>query len=324
MSRVYLPLLLVVSVAWAGCAQSAAEQKAMAPPDSIVEAQPENLADAGTIVGNVVDDSIAPIASAQVGIVELALMATTDSAGNFEFRNVPSGAYTLNAIALGYESAIKRVEVTAGQNVATTMTLIPIAVLEPYYETLGPMVGYFECRLAQPPVGAAGTTVRGGSTGPCAPVSSGLEDLPSSMDFDIHNDTVAFVGEMKWTQGSFATSQRLRMSFSYTDRSSGHWWCTATSESPIQWKYTISEGGEGLCHAEEYCGIVNSKVPDGEKDEASIPNTDLKMLAYTNTPFACPDQGIYYELALQQRFEMAVTLFQSMMPPEGFSGFVDS
>ncbi len=323
MARILLLVALVVCTVFAGCAKGEAAPSAEAA-SSIAEAAFDG---GGSIVGNVVDDSIAPIRGAHVAILELTLSVVADDAGRFEFRNLAAGSYNLNAIALGYNSAVKRVEVLADQEILTTLTLSPIPIKEPFYQVLGPIVGYFGCRYAYPGVNTTATPPKlsGGTTGPCPVGPPSEEDLPTNMEFDVYNETVALVGEMSWTQGSFATSQRLRMSFSYTERTSGHWWCTSTSVSPIQWVYTMTDG-VGTCHAEQYCGYVNQKVPadDREDNDAELPHTGLTMLAYTNTPFTCADQGNYYELALQQRFEMVVTMFQSMAVPGAFSGFADS
>ena len=63
--------------------------------------QPPNST--GEIYGTVYQrDSVQPVASAQVRIVETNQRITTDPNGEFRFRNLPAGKYTLTASASGY------------------------------------------------------------------------------------------------------------------------------------------------------------------------------------------------------------------------------
>ena len=60
----------------------------------------------GEIFGTVFQEGLKqPVASAIIRIVETGARITTDSAGEFRFRNLPPGEYTLAATASGYLSA---------------------------------------------------------------------------------------------------------------------------------------------------------------------------------------------------------------------------
>jgi hypothetical protein len=310
--------LVIASVWFAGCAGSTAQAPAASQPSSVVEATGAPIGEGGTITGTVVDDALSPIAGAQVAILELALAATTDVGGAFQFRNVPAGSYNLVAAALGYESFAKRVEVVALGEVVLTVTLIQIEVFEPFIEVIGPIPGYFECRVARP--GVPG--VLGGSTGSCHSAISANDK--SSQNFTMYPHTEGFVGEMRWNQGSFATSQRLRMSFSYEGRPGTHWWCTSTSTTPIKWEYAINADGEGSCLTPPYCGIASTQMP--ASTDYPVPKVGDTLLTYTNTPFTCQETDNFnaFELAFQQRFEMIITMFQGQPIPPGYSAFDDA
>ena len=80
------------------------------PYTTAIGQQPEPST--GEIFGTVFQEGLKqPVASAIIRIVETGARITTDSAGEFRFRNLPPGEYTLAATASGYLSA-NRVAVT--------------------------------------------------------------------------------------------------------------------------------------------------------------------------------------------------------------------
>jgi len=80
----------------------------------------------GTITG-VVSDAIsgAPIAGANVTVVELNLTAVTDENGVYEV-SVPPGTYTLTTVATGYQPATETVSVDEGKVVVVNFYLYPL------------------------------------------------------------------------------------------------------------------------------------------------------------------------------------------------------
>lgn len=132
------------------------------------------------------------------------------------------------------------------------------------------------------------------------------------------DDTQAFVGEIRWTPGTYATSKNLRMSFSYVGRTSSHWFCTGTSQSPVKWNYDMEEA----CVTPVYCGISNAQLPSNEPKK---PNSTLTLLSYVNTPFGCTQANNFQpvELSLQQRFQAIISLFHNYAAPAEYTAFPD-
>lgn len=307
-------LALTATLVLAGCAGGGGAPKST---DAVIIATDEPVPDAATLTVTVVDDAYNPLAGAEVGIIELKLSGSTDEAGQLTFTNLVPGTYQIAAQKLGFEEAGRRVELPPNGEVSQTLTLVPMAPEgQAFFERKGPFDGYFDCRL--------GIATQ---TGACVPVAAANANDKSNFRIPMYNDTSFFVGEMKWGQGSYATSQQLRLSFSYEGRPGTHWFCTATSGSPLKWVYSMEDG----CLAPAYCGIASSQDTGGSYPEK--PTTKLKLIVYVNTPFSCPNAGAPTpntnnlhpaELALQQKFTIYVTLFQNMQPPEGYTAFSDA
>lgn len=192
-------------------------------------------------------------------------------------------------------------------------------------EVIGPEAWYFECRLGTPVL-----------TGPCGAVS--LPNDKANMRFNATEDVMDWVGEMRWNQGSFATSKALRLSFSHTGRETTHWFCTGTSESPVRWHYTISALGdledeanvaqerENGCQTEPYCGIASSQISDDQPQHPFDIEDDQQLQMYTNTPFGCAtgsDPTHAVEASLQQRMEAILTMFHNQPMPANYTAFED-
>ncbi len=285
-------------VALAGCAKG---EKTDAPvlTETILE-------DAGIIEGTVVDDSLALIPNAQVAVLDQGVQSTTDEAGFFRLTNLAPGDYQIAAAALGFSSAAKAVSVVAGEATAVQFVLAPIAIVEEYAEVLGPLAGYFGCRVGTP-----------ASRGPCLPHATVngavFSNEASSFDLPFANETAAYVGEMRWSQGSFATSQQLVLSFSYQGRSSFHWFCSNTSASPLQWVYLM----DGGCQVER-----GDAAQDGNDGEPEEPNSEIELISYANSPFGSTQSP--FHVATEQRFEVVYTIFYGAEPVLPYSAFPDT
>lgn len=92
----------------AGCAKSSDVQE-------IVEDRPDVAADKGAIAGLLIDDRYRPIPDALVVLTPGGLTTTTDSAGQFDFRDLEAGVYVIQVAAEGHEAAPKNVDVVLGQ-----------------------------------------------------------------------------------------------------------------------------------------------------------------------------------------------------------------
>ena len=315
-------LSVLLATVLAGCASSEGSSDPLAT-------SVEPLPDAGTLSGSVTDDALVPIVGAQVALLETSIATTTDETGFFQISNLAPGDYNLAVAALGFDSIAQFVTVEPNAEVPVSVILQPIAVEDPYVEVIGPETWYFECRLGTPVL-----------TGPCGAVS--LPNDKASLAFNATEDVQDWVGEMRWAPGSFATSKALRLSFSYTDRTSSHWFCTATSESPVSFHYDVTilgdlednayvkEHREEGCVTEPYCGIASSQLNDDEPwhpfdlDREGV-DEDAQLLIYTNTPFGCaqPDPTHAVELSLQQRLETMLTMFHGQHKPADYTAFPD-
>lgn len=304
-ARGTLAALAVVSMALAGCTSGSSSSGAgPSKPASIVEATDAEVPDAGSIAGSVVDDSLSPIEGAQVALLDTQVQAATDESGAFGFKNLAPGPYKIAAGALGFDSQAKTIDVKPNEAVTVQFMLTKIEIKEWYPEILGPESWFFDCRVGTPVL-----------TGPCG--VSGPNDK-ASKTFKMTEDVEAFSGEQKWQQGTFATSKQLRQSFSYQGRPSTHWYCTATSPSPVSWHYNMEEG----CVTPPYCGTGSSQGTSGDHAK---PNTKETLLIYTNTPFGCvSDPTHVVELSIQQKLEAGVTLFHNGPKPELWSIFLDT
>src|SRR5687768_11346468 len=122
----FLATAILLTFGLAGCVGGTpASAPSVAPEVAFDEAT-------GGIEGLVHDDSLSPIANAQVALAETGLFAVTDETGQFTLSNVPPGEHQLFAVALGYESVGKRVTVEAGQVTAVDLALVILPINEPW------------------------------------------------------------------------------------------------------------------------------------------------------------------------------------------------
>ncbi|HET6398294.1 MAG TPA: carboxypeptidase-like regulatory domain-containing protein [Candidatus Thermoplasmatota archaeon] len=94
-----------------------------------------------TVRGHVLDQTVAPIAGADVRVVGLELTTRTDTQGAFEFRKVPAGILTVQAYAPGYLPA----NATGPADGPFRITLQPGAPAA--YQLTYAFDGYIECAL---------------------------------------------------------------------------------------------------------------------------------------------------------------------------------
>ena len=317
MQRLAVPaFLLTLALVLSGCAgTSATTNTDPQQPGSDVVAQGEQLPDAASLSGLVLDESQLPIPNAIVGILELALQASTDAGGAFRFTNLAPGSYVVSAAALGFNSASKRLtlEPNAELNQVFTLTIIPIDV--PYHEINGPYDGYFTCKLGTPSQSAA--------CGSVLLISFRVDDLLYSGDraFQWYNMTSdnyrTVIGELEWTQGTAATSTKLRTSFSH-ERFGSHWFCAAEGVGPLQFRFekqtrdetpvcdTGNQGGQEEPVEPEFGKplVTGFRVPFGYGPSASNPT------AYS------PPQDSPVFVAFQQRVTSYVSIFYGETPPD--------
>jgi hypothetical protein len=133
------PLIVLVAIvlAFSGCAGAAAKAAPSAAPTTHEKIVSEAGPSSGTVDGAVVDDETKPIAGVQVVLVEIAdASVSTDAAGHFTFKQVPTGTYKIVAQRLGYESVAKRITVAVGNATTVTIVLRAIAVSDAYVQVI--------------------------------------------------------------------------------------------------------------------------------------------------------------------------------------------
>lgn len=259
----------------------------------------------GGIEGTVYNSEALPVADAQLSLQPGDRATSTAQDGSFSFSSVPPGKYTLFVAKLGYEAAARAVTVNARDTVAVRFQLAEIPVKEPRIEILGPFKGYMTCRM--------GTPV---SSGFC-----GFPIVPNSVSEQIWtNDKLYFlfrltgedwqnvVFEARWKPSTIATNPNMMQVFSYTNRTSTHWFADSGAKpSPINFVYVHGERGPG------------GQLPSGQPTE---PNLNLTLRAWLTTPFGSTTRPV--EVAYDLRFDMMVSIFYSSDAPGGFTALPDS
>src|SRR5687767_5815980 len=131
---------VVVLFVVAGCVQASGDEDAMSstgPAGPIGPTDVDPNSEFGVLQGTVVDEENAPIVGALVAIEGAGTQTSTNDLGLFVFRDLAPGKYTILVGALGYESAGRVVDVTAGQLTSAEFVMRDIDVEdEVFYEVL--------------------------------------------------------------------------------------------------------------------------------------------------------------------------------------------
>lgn len=128
-------VLFLILAALAGCTGGKASGAVSATEPSASQAVDANAAVVGSIQGLVVDDEENPIRDAAVGLLKLDAEVRTDASGSFEFTLVPVGVHDLVVASLGYETAMRAVEVKEGEVSDVKVPLTPVARTTPFPES---------------------------------------------------------------------------------------------------------------------------------------------------------------------------------------------
>lgn len=122
---------LIAAVVLAGCI-AGSEGSGPAAAAGGPAAAPAFNETTGSIQGVVTDEEIHPLANAQIGIVGSTLSTLTDDSGGYTLNYVPVGRVQVAALALGYEAAVRPVEVAAGELSRVDFILVQLAPTGPY------------------------------------------------------------------------------------------------------------------------------------------------------------------------------------------------
>ncbi|MEX0770563.1 MAG: TonB-dependent receptor [Balneolaceae bacterium] len=88
-----------------------------------------SLTAAGSISGRIMDaESNDPVSFAYIHLEEINRTSTSDRNGRFEFRNVPSGTFTLTVHRIGYVTQKNRIEISDNERFEITVTLQPTVI----------------------------------------------------------------------------------------------------------------------------------------------------------------------------------------------------
>lgn len=169
----------------------------------------------GAVHGVVFDEELRPIPNATVGLRPGGSDASTaaasetgferqvvaDSAGAFAFSNLSPGTYHVFAVALGFASGTKRVEVVAGKVTETQVLLAQVPSDAPYYET-HPAKGMVRSVVWR--VGARCQTVVQPPLGTCL----GLQFQDVTRRIVLDPDWATVVDEVVWVPNSAVVHQR--------------------------------------------------------------------------------------------------------------------
>jgi hypothetical protein len=121
----------------AGCVgQGGVEQSAGTSSAPNVASPATYTEETGAIEGVVTDDSLAPIAGAELVLSVLGTAAVSDPEGRFGFSEVTPGRVVLTAAKAGYQSWAHAVDVLPGSRVHVAISLVAAPVDEPYSLTL--------------------------------------------------------------------------------------------------------------------------------------------------------------------------------------------
>lgn len=128
----YLPAT-IVALLLSGCAGSASTNAAV--PNASTEALPAAVGDSGGLEGTVMDDELRALSQVRVGLPALHRENLTDELGRFAFSSIPVGEHAVTFGLVGYASAHRKVQVTAGEVVRLEVSLAPLVIGQPYTES---------------------------------------------------------------------------------------------------------------------------------------------------------------------------------------------
>lgn len=297
LGRLPLPVLLAAAIALAAC---------MGGGDAALEVEAGACADppcvgASALSGQVVDDEQRPVAGANVTLEPGAVATRSDDRGRFAFAAVAPGAYELVVARAGFAPSATPVNLTGGAPLEVTVRLVPILAEDAFHEVIGPLSGMFSCGIGTPARIAMCHTYG---------EAAFAADKPR-LDFRMsaaHWQT--FVGEMRWTQGTAATSTHLANYMSFDGAKNGvHWWCAADGPSPTLFRFERIL--PSVCSDQ---GVTNP-----------LPSPDMTLVVAADVGFAGSDAADPpLRVAVEQRFHLMMTIFYGEPGPPEWTAFADA
>lgn len=325
-SSTLLAMSLSAVLLLAGCAGGSAKTDAPPAPSSNIEASGSPIEGTGTLTGVIIDDQTLPLQGVSIAVRSVALgttlQALTNDAGQFTVSGIVGGEYHVFAAKLSYSSGTKAVTIVEGETASVTLTLSPIVVEQIFHQTVGPYNGFVTCGYTK--AGITGlpadlpNEVDGSVTYNC-PGAAGeaLGDSINNFDFELAQENIqAIQGELRWTPGAAATSQRLSLFLSPDGGSGGNWYCTNGGNSPVTMVWHIDEEKD-LC-------AQKGRSPDPETPEMDTPLQFSVYLPFDRINATSVEKSSPPNVVFQQKYESIATLFYGKDPEPAFSAFIDA
>lgn len=309
---------LAVALFLSGCAGVSDPQGAPAAPTAGFDET------TGGITGTVLDEEQLPLANAQVGLFRdepaFQSITTTDPEGRFAFSNLEPARYRLIAQALGFDPATRNVDVRAGEAAAVPLVLTKVPVVQAYHHII-PFKGFFDCSWTY--------SVVLGATGPCGftnlnsttgnPLEQFWTKSKRAWNYPVGPNLMTMINELTWQKGSFATGDKLAVSFSYANRTTTHWYCNTVSTNPLKlrWERDPEDPNRGTCPT------GTAQLPSGQP--TAVPIKGQIVRSYVNTgPGSVGGQNLPVGLAYQQPFDLWATMFYGQSASSDFSAIPDT
>lgn len=222
--RSLIASLIILLPAVAGCIAADDPDKAKSTVNTTVDPNSEF----GLVSGTVIDDEARGIKGAEVALRDTEFLTRTDEEGRFQFLDVLPGEYIIDAARLGYEPAVTKVTVVAGQEVIVQgLRLALLATVEETYFKLTQFRGFYDCALGAVvwisacsyPYTAAVLALRDGTCvepPACTPpvinltqygVPEDIQNNPFRYNWTLEPGSTDVVSEMMWEATSAASTR---------------------------------------------------------------------------------------------------------------------
>lgn len=295
-SKTILALLLLATVAFAGCAGGGGGEENEVP-DELVEDAPEVevTSTTGGIRGVVVDDAIRPIKGATVEVTGTDKKAMTTETGLFAFSGLEAGPYFVKASHPLYDVQQQSVEVVAGvaEPEPVKFLLTRVVLQDPYYQTIK-FDGFIVCSANVDGVGYSEECGEGVGL-PVVGRVGGQDNNYVQFDFTVGAGAKSIILEQVWEP----TSEAGRAFFTPV---STEWVCDPFCGGS---RFTEMDGESPL-----YGRIEEEELLDHEVVPDETPITMFTYASLSSNPAG---------VVLNQPFSSFVTVFYHAPAPEGWS-----
>lgn len=275
------------------------------------------------IQGVVIDDENLPIEAAQVGLVsgllESPLSVVTDAGGTFAFTDLPAGAYNLVAQKIGYRAPEPQA-VAVGEDETKELEILlrPVPAAVPHTVKIPDRGILSWWAIYAPATGASPFPLPMGGQLPVVEFDTSLNwnttDDPSAIE--------AMVVEVKWTSNQ-PTTEELRVRVFVEGKFNGN------AGVPPQWSFVDTEATNPIrvvVPKERVQEILATGAADANtpycrpNNHPDVPYCKMASLVTAATGNTDSDQ-FDFGIAVEQHYELAVSIFYRMQPDPDYSFF---